>query len=312
MPRLKSIFLLSRPLNLFIVGATMYITRYVVLSDIWHKGSSGHFPLKHDHFALLVIASIMITASGNIINDYFDQKVDRINKPDRVIIGKSVSRRGAILLHQLLNLAAMIMVGRVCFQYNFWLPIIIPLVIITMLWWYSPVIKKKALVGNVLVALCTALVPVFAGIYDIELQSNELKQVLYNTMNLYHYAWLWIIALAGFAFVLTMIREAVKDAQDLPGDQAANYHTLPIVWGIKRMRRYVYIWMAIFALMVMLCMMHVQQATDHALFITLLLFPLSMAAARLKTAQQPSDFGRVSFWVKVLMFGGLLLLLFML
>ncbi len=290
----------------------MYITRYVVLSDVWHKGSSSHFPLKHGHFALLVLASMMITASGNIINDYFDQKVDRINKPNRVIIGKSVSRRGAILLHQLLNVAAMVMVGWVCFLYNFWLPIIIPLVIITMLWWYSPVIKKKAVAGNVLVALCTALVPVFAGIYDIELESNELKKVLFNTMNLHHYAWFWVGALAGFAFVLTMIREAVKDAQDIPGDQAANYHTLPIVWGIKRTRRYVYIWMAIFALMVMLCMMHVQQTIDYALFIVLLLFPLCMAALRLKTAQQPTDFGLVSFWIKVLMLGGLLLLLLML
>lgn len=312
MPRLKSIFQLSRPINLFIVGITMYITRYVVLSDVLHKGFSGELPINNLHFALLVTAAMMITAAGNIINDYFDQKVDRINKPERIIIGKTVSRRGAILLHQLLNATAVALVGIVCYAYAFWSPILLPITIITLLWWYSPVLKKKPLAGNVLVAVCTSLVPVFAGIFDVQLLAGQLSVLTIGPISLYQYTWLWIITIAAFAFVLTIIREAVKDAQDIPGDSAADYHTLPIVWGINRTRKYVYVWMIVFALMTALCMTRVQKTTDLLLFVVLLIAPLFMAVLRLRSAQQSADFARVSFWVKALMLGGLLLMLLLL
>jgi 4-hydroxybenzoate polyprenyltransferase len=310
--RLKSIFLLSRPINLFIVGVTMYITRYVVLNDALHKGFSGELPIKNLHFALLVAAAMMITAAGNIINDYFDQKVDRINKPDRIIVGKTVSRRGAILLHQLLNATSVFFVGIVCYAYQFWSPIIIPIIIITLLWWYSPVLKKKPLAGNFLVAICTALVPVFAGVFDVQLLARELSMIEIGSISLYQYTWLWIVTIAAFAFVLTIIREAVKDAQDIPGDRAADYQTLPIVWGIDRTRNYVYAWMFVFALMTAMCMTRLEQAMDLALFAVLLVAPLSMALLRLRNARQSSDFGRVSYWIKVLMLGGLLLMLLLL
>ncbi len=310
--RLKSLFLLSRPLNLFIVGITMYITRHVVLTDVLSKGFSGEFILNNLAFGFLVMAAMLITAAGNIINDYFDQKVDKINKPNRVFIGKTISRRAAILLHQLLNVIAVALVGYVSFQHGYWLPMIFPIIIITMLWFYSPVLKKKPVMGNLLVALCTALVPVFAVIYDVQLLEQSLKAVSHNSTNLFYYTWFWILGIGGFAFVLTMIREVVKDAQDIPGDSTADYHTLPIIWGTARIKRYVLAWMMAFAIMTGICMMRLTETRDIMLFTGLLVLPWIMALYKLKGAGTPGDFAGVSFWIKALMLGGLLLLLLIL
>lgn len=310
--RLKSLLLLSRPLNLFIVGITMYITRHVVLTDVLSKGFSGKFILNNLAFGLLVLAAMLITAAGNIINDYFDQKVDKINKPERVFIGKFISRRAAILMHQVLNISAVVTVIRVSYQHDYWLPIAFPLLIITLLWWYSPVLKKKPIMGNLLVAVCTALVPVFAVIYDVQLLEVQLKSVAYGTTNLFYYTWFWILGIGGFAFVLTMIREVVKDAQDIPGDTTADYQTLPILWGTARTKRYILAWMLVFALMTAVCMLRLTETNDVMLFSALLILPWLMAIIQLNAAKSSGDFAKVSFWIKGLMLGGLLLLLLIL
>jgi 4-hydroxybenzoate polyprenyltransferase len=310
--RLKALLLLSRPLNLFIVGITMYITRHVVLTDVLSKGFTGDFILTNPAFGLLVLAAMLITAAGNIINDYFDQKVDKINKPERVFIGKTISRRTAILMHQLLNLSAVGLVAWVSYPLHYWRPMAIPVLIMTLLWWYSPVIKKKPILGNLLVACCTALVPVFAVIYDVQLLELPLKSVTHGSTNLFLYTWMWIFGISGFAFVLTMIREVVKDAQDIPGDRTADYQTLPIVWGINRTRRYVLAWMLVFIGMVWLCMTRLSENRDILLFTVLLILPWFMAMIKLRKAGTSQDFAGVSFWIKAIMIGGLLLLLLIL
>jgi len=310
--RLKSLLQLSRPLNLFIVGITMYITRHVVLTDVLSKGYTGDFILNDIAFGSLVLAAMLITAAGNIINDYFDQKVDKINKPDRVFVGKTISRRVAIFLHQFLNISAVLLVARISWQHDYWLPVGFPIIIITLLWWYSPVIKKKPVVGNVLVAGCTALVPVFAVIYDVQLLEIPLKAVSYGSTNLFYYTWFWIIGIGGFAFVLTMIREVVKDTQDIPGDSTADYKTLPIIWGMPRTKRYVFVWMLVFVLMTGVSMARLTETRDLALFAGLLILPWFIALMKLNRAQAPRDFAGVSFWIKALMLGGLLLLLLIL
>lgn len=166
--------------------------------------------------------------------------------------------------------------------------------------------------GNLLVALCTALVPVFAVIYDVQLLEQSLKAVSHNSTNLFYYTWFWILGIGGFAFVLTMIREVVKDAQDIPGDSTADYHTLPIIWGTARIKRYVLAWMMAFAIMTGICMMRLTETRDIMLFTGLLVLPWIMALYKLKGAGTPGDFAGVSFWIKALMLGGLLLLLLIL
>jgi 4-hydroxybenzoate polyprenyltransferase len=311
--RLKYIILLSRPLNLVIVAITMYITRYIVLTDVLHKRGEIDLIIKGVHFSALVLAALLITAAGNVINDYFDQKVDKINKPNKVIVGKTVNRKMAILIHQGLNGIALSLSIWVASVYHFWQLLFIPLTIMFLLWWYSPLLKKKPFVGNLLVAICTAAVPVFASITDLYLLRDSLKvMTVNNTMALQSYSWLWVLGISAFAFVLTMIREAVKDAEDVPGDRSERYQTLPIVWGMKRTKLYVSGWMIVYFLMVSWCMSRLSESIDFAWITGCLILPMLIAALNVYRASMPGDFSRVSRWIKFAMVGGLLLMIVLL
>jgi 4-hydroxybenzoate polyprenyltransferase len=307
--RLKSIFLLSRPLNLLIVAVTMYISRYVVLVDVLEKRGNTELALNSIHFGALVLSALLITAAGNVINDYFDQRVDKINKPEKVIVGKAVSRKVAILIHQGMNLLALGLAAWVSVQASYWQLLILPLLIMFFLWWYSPVFKKKPLVGNLIVAFCTAAVPVFAVVADLHVLKDSLMAVAWQGLSLYAYAWLWIFGVAAFAFTLTMIREAIKDAQDEPGDREGQYQTIPIIWGMKRTKSYVLVWITVFFLMTGWCVTRITSTTDMLWLACCLVVPMVTALYYVLQAKKPIDFGKASRWIKIVMLGGLVLIL---
>jgi len=232
---------LTRPLNLLIIAATMYCLRWCVVLPLLRKYSPG-FDLSFSgfHFFLSVLAMILLAAAGNIINDYFDQKVDRINRPHRLIVGKTVKRRVAMMLHHGLNIAAVLISLYLAWVSHLWMAIIIPVFIATLLWWYSPVLKKKAFWGNLAVALCVASVPLWAGMFDIRAIERAYSDMLpaLQEQKLLEEVWFWLTAFAVFAFLLTLAREAQKDLEDLEGDRAEGYTTLPIVQGEKNTRIY--------------------------------------------------------------------------
>jgi len=307
--RLISVIQLSRPVNLFIVAVTMYISRYVVLAEVLSKGGIDSLKLSPLHFSALVLSALLVTAAGNVINDYFDQRVDKINKPDRIIVGKKINRKHAILIHQGLNILSFLLVFWVAASYHYWGVLLFPLATTFMLWWYSPVFKKKPLIGNLIVALCTALVPVFAVICDLQILREQLSLAIYSNDSLYSHAWLWILGVSAFAFVLTMIREVVKDVQDEPGDRSEHYQTIPILWGIRNTKRYVIGWITVFFAMVVACSFRMTNITDIFWLLGCLVLPMLVALYRVYTAKSSSDFGKVSRWIKLVMLGGLVLMI---
>jgi 4-hydroxybenzoate polyprenyltransferase len=106
-----------------------------------------------------------------------------------------------------------------------------------------------------------------------------------------------------------MIREAVKDAQDEPGDRAGNYQTIPILWGLQRTKRYVTGWMIVFLVMAGWCLTRMDIQSDMAWLIACLIVPMLLAMYFVNVAKSPRDFGKVSRWIKLVMLGGLLLML---
>lgn len=222
---------LIRPINLFIVILTMYGTVYYVKRTSLFIGYS----ISWMDFVLLVFSTVLIAAAGNIINDYFDVKADRINKPEKLIITKHIKRRWAIVSHWSFNGVAFLIGIYLSIKYNTLSFVFIHLISINLLWFYSMYFKRKPLVGNIMIAFLTALVPILALLFMIYSpnDSNQLADPsAFGWIMDYDFALIQFITF--FAFVQNLAREILKDIQDIEGDKLIYVKSLPMVIGIKK------------------------------------------------------------------------------
>ncbi len=302
-----------RPVNLLIVAATMYVLRHFLIAPYIDSQCLGmKLRLSEFDFFLSVLVVVLLTAAGNIINDYFDIKVDLINKPDRVVVGKTVKRRVAMVLHQSFNIVGVLISLYLSFKYKVWWPVLIPVSIATLLWFYSPIFKKQVFSGNLVVALCVSFVPIWAGAYEIPLIIKYYVDIHQNAALLHTNLWIIIGAYAIFAFLLSLSREALKDLEDLNGDKVGQYHTMPIVKGESFTRNYA-------AFMMLLCLGAVSFAffrvglhpsTDVNAAITLsacVLLPGVLTILLSLFARKKSHYTIASLLAKTTMAGGLVL-----
>ncbi len=236
---------LIRPLNLAIIDLTMYGVRYY----LYHFSVS--FGDNHIDFALLVISTLLIAAGGNIINDYFDVRADRINKPHRLIISKYIKRRWAILSHWTFNALAFFIALYLCWRYRtIWFGVI-HVTSITFLWWYSVQLKKKALLGNIVISALTVLVILLTSLFLAKANDpSQLKAVFHNSIDpvLHVNTFLVTLIFMGMAFVQNLCREIIKDVEDIPGDRVINALTLPMIIGARSAQLLVGLLMLLFPL----------------------------------------------------------------
>lgn len=228
---------LIRPINLLIIVLTMYsIGGY--LDFVYADFNDGKMLILSFNFFLLVISTVMIAAAGNIINDYFDVRADRINRPERTIIMKHIKRRWAILFHWVLNFFAFgIAVYLGLILDTFWY-VFIHLLSINILWFYSMQLKRTLVIGNVVIALLTALVPVLVGIYYQDFFRTAIVEEAHPFhLNNYKFFPVYLsLGLGLFAFLLNWTREIIKDMEDVKGDLVLKARTIPIVYGLKKSR----------------------------------------------------------------------------
>ncbi len=233
---------LIRPINLVIIALSMYSVRLFIYIYTLHfslnTGVAGNW---YDlDFFLLVLSTVMIAAAGNIINDYFDVRSDRINKPDKVIITKHIKPRWAIISHWALNLTAFSIAIYLSIHNGSLLYVFVHLLSINCLWFYSVYFKRKALIGNFMIAGLTALVPLLCGFHFFI--QHGYPTVYVGTINNAFDYWLYhltqngnfIFILAFFAFSNNFSREIIKDIEDIKGDIELKAKTFPIQYGEKK------------------------------------------------------------------------------
>lgn len=229
---------------------------------------------------LLSLSTVAIAAAGYIINDYYDVKIDYINKPERVVVGKSITRRFAILFHVILSIT-----GIALGVYLSWRITALNVASVFLLWLYSNNLKRLPFIGNLTVALLTG-----AAVYSVEM--------LYRTNNAL------IVVFAIFAMFMTLVREIIKDIEDLKGDNSFGCKTLPIVWGIRRTKVILYI--IIFAFSVTVVLLNYQyRALPFRYQLILLFLPLLILIWKLIRADTKIDFMRLSTLCKVIMLMGI-------
>ncbi|HXS36149.1 MAG TPA: geranylgeranylglycerol-phosphate geranylgeranyltransferase [Flavipsychrobacter sp.] len=220
--------------NLLIVFLTQLLAWCCVLLPMWHYTESPMF-LNWQNFLLISLSTILIAAAGYIINDYFDIKIDIINKPDKVILEKRIPRRMAIIVHSTLNAIAIFLAAIVARRAGHYEWLLLQIVCTVLLWFYSTHFKRQFIIGNVVVALLTSFTIIALMLYEPAIHYYFFKSYFINTSIGNAPNPVWVLGIyAYFAFVLTWIREIVKDMEDYKGDAQEGCITMPIKWGLKR------------------------------------------------------------------------------
>ncbi len=217
---------LIRPVNLLIIALTMIGVRQYMFQF------SEPYNTSELNFWLLVASTVIIAAAGNIINDYFDVRADRINRPNSVIIGKFIKRRWAIVSHWCFNVIAFCIALYLGWYYQSFVFLIIHFLSITFLWWYSVSLKKKPVIGNLLVAFLTVLVIYLTQKFVLLDSLVDDKMMIYTNDRVFDIPSVYIVWIfMGMAFVQNFSREIIKDAEDVKGDVIIGARTIPMILG---------------------------------------------------------------------------------
>jgi len=238
---MKAFLSLIRWQNLLIVILTMVLMRYAVLGPVISKigvillmGTGEEVPMVLQFpwydFLLLVAATVFITAGGYVINDYFDIKTDLINK-GKVIVGTKIPRRQAMMWHNIFNIAGVSAGFYISWKAGYIYLGVLFLIVSGLLYFYSASYKRQFLIGNIIVAILTAMVPFLVVFYE---WPALYKYYTINAISLpkINFVFYWVGGFALFAFLTTLTREIIKDTEDFEGDVAYGRNTVPVVIGV--------------------------------------------------------------------------------
>lgn len=296
-------------MNLLFIVITQALFHYTIVVPMFRNNPASP-ALSHAHFWLLSLSSVFIAAAGYIINDYFDLNIDRINKPARIVVERIIKRRWAIIWHWVFSFAGVLLGFYVGWRAGaFWIG---PanLACVVALWLYSTTFKKKLLIGNILISLLTAWVVLVVGFAThYRLVTNlEVYGFMYAS-KLLRFTFLY----AGFAFIICLVREVVKDIEDMNGDAKYGCKTMPIVWGVSVSKLFAGTWLFVLAAAMLIVFVYILQFRWWYTAIYCLFFvigPLFYVILKLFRAEQTSDFSAMSKWIKVVMFTGILSMVF--
>ncbi|NMH26245.1 geranylgeranylglycerol-phosphate geranylgeranyltransferase [Flavobacterium solisilvae] len=288
--------------NLLMIALMQCIIRYGFL-----KLQKVELALADWQFALLVLATVFIAAGGYIINDIMDQETDSINRPNQVIVGKSISESMAYNLYFGFTISGALIgfyLSNLIYRDNFFGIFIITSL---LLYIYATSFKQIAVIGNILVSLALALSVIIVGLFDIIPATDQVNR--FQMM-------LWLELLfdyAVFAFLLNFIREIIKDLEDINGDYNQGMRTLPIVLGVSRTAKVVAVITAIATVILLwyinnhLMNSGLYIATIYAL--VFLVSPMIFAVVKVWTATTQKEFHLLSNVMKAVIFFGILFIL---
>lgn len=287
---------LIRYQNLLFIALVQVSIKYVLFQPFGVDTALTNFS-----FALLVIATICIAAAGNIINDIYDVEIDKVNKPNKVLIGKRISERNANRLFVLFNIAGVAIgfylansIGKPSFAALF-------IVFSALLYLYASYLKGILLIGNLLVSALVAMSLIIVALFDlfpaITPQNQATQSAVFKIV--LHYAL--------FAFFINFIREIVKDLQDINGDKKGGINTLPIALGRKRTISIVFLLGVFMTLGVVFYMYEnlYNQQTLLLYFLFAIVAPLLYFCIKSWDADSPKEYGFLSKLLKIIMFLGI-------
>lgn len=296
-----------RPINLLIVALTQYSIFYLLLYPIFLE---WNFPpvLGNGLIHLFVLATILISAGGFVINDIVDYDIDIVNTPDKIFIGdEKIPFNKAKIYYWSINILGLIISLYIGYRTDRLPLVIIYPISVAVLYYYSTVFKGKMLIGNIIVALFSMFV---SGIIFFAEWSNWSNLLMYNQRQFDLILYI-AIAYMFFGFFSSMYREIIKDIEDFEGDKKLGLSTLPIKVGIPFAK--------MIALFMIICLTanyttwgimikQTNHPTFYLVFIIISMFlPTLYLIHKTVKAKSKKEFHQLSQWTKVLMLVSIIL-----
>ncbi|GGA83706.1 geranylgeranylglycerol-phosphate geranylgeranyltransferase [Puia dinghuensis] len=310
MPQLlRAFFRLIRWPNLVFIFLTQLLFYYCILLPCFAYGNpGGEYPHKLSPllFYLLALSSILIAAAGYTINDYFDLNIDRVNKPKRMVVEKVIKRRWTILWHWIFSGIGVLLGFYVSWVLRNPLVGLANVGCVGLLWFYSTTFKRKLLIGNVIISLLTAWVILVLWVCEVRITGDAVYREIIS--RLFKFA----IVYGSFAFIISLVREVVKDIEDMEGDAKYGCRTMPIVWGVNVAKVFAGTWMAVLIGALIIFQFYVLQKAWWPLTLysaVLLDIPSAWVLRKLYEAQTKAQYHRLSNMIKGIMLAGILSML---
>jgi 4-hydroxybenzoate polyprenyltransferase len=307
MKNIQAFFLLIRWPNLVVIILAQLFLHYFIIGNLAHSIQLD-LSLTVYQLLLLVFSTVLIAAAANILNDVDDLKIDRLNKPDKVIIGKFINAPLAIRIAWIFNAIAFLMSLFLAYQLHFIQLALIQMIVILLLKRYAQDFKNKPLIGNMLVALFTALSIFIVYLYNLVsvIEHPILFASLQKQLPL---IFLLTQAYVFFAFMSNMIRELVKDIEDIEGDSVFQLRTFPIVYGrsksmflVKSLNIVLILGLLVFSAYAFL----MNWFYLGVYLIVAVLFPTFYFQWKSSFAKSREDYKNLSFLSKIIMLAGIL------
>ena len=300
---------------MYLVSAFLRLIRwpnlvFIILAQLLFY-YSVYIPLyaSHDYkkISLLIVASVLIAGAGYIINDYFDLNIDQVNKPEKNVFLQTIHRRWAIIWHFIFSLIG-VATTLLAVGLSKWYLVLANIACVFLLWFYSTSLKRTLLIGNLVISLLTAWT-VLIVFFAFTEPGEAIRTTNATSVKFFRIAFLY----GGFAFIISLIREAIKDMEDLEGDARYGCKTLPIVSGIRTTKIYTAVWIVVLTASLIILQLYVLQFGWWLVVgysILLVILPLLYTAIKLRQAATQNDFAYLSGLTKWIMLTGILSMVF--
>ncbi|WNH09770.1 geranylgeranylglycerol-phosphate geranylgeranyltransferase [Thalassobellus suaedae] len=295
-----SILNLIRWKNLLMIASVQLLIKYALLEPFGVSTTLNALGI-----FLLILATIFIAAAGNIINDIYDVETDLVNKPEKLIVGKTISEKTAYTLFIIFNVIGVGIgfylsnkVGKNAFFSLF-------VIISALLYVYASYLKQTLLIGNIIISIIVALSILIVGIFEllpaITLQNQQTQLTFFKI----------IFDYAVFAFMINLLREIAKDLEDIDGDYKAGMNTLPIAIGRTRATNVLFVLSLIPLLSITFYVINSLYKNEIAVgyFLLFIIGPLLYISIKSFNAKTKKEYHHISSILKIVMVFGMLSLL---
>lgn len=273
--KIFSLFSVVRGYNVWVVSLAQYLSAIFILAT----NKRALDVLLDVKLFLIVMASSLTIASGYIINNFYDSKKDLINRPRKAMLDRLISQSTKLKVYFSINLFVVFLASFIS-----WRAVLFFSAYIFIIWYYSHKLKKFPFIGN-LVAALLAVLPFFG--------------VLMYYKNFYSV----IFAHATFLYLLILIREFVKDLENIEGDLVANYKTIPVLFG-EEAAKYTITFLTLLSVVPVYFLIDVFDVGYMDIYFYISYLVLVLFLLKLWKSKTKQEFVRLHFLIKLVIVAG--------